>query len=176
MRERPKRVLLFRSGRHLTTALDAIERALPGAEVTVVATPPAEAAVEQAGIPETRRIIYDRTPFFNPLAFLTSSCYWRALAARPDHVAVLWNSPSGEGQSNVDHTAMLVAPGGFVAITPNGSLVLRHWLPLFLSEARRGMLSVFVGGAIGIVLYLPARAIQFSRQRQTAVNRLKDAA
>lgn len=163
MRERPERVLLFRSGRHLEVALEAIEAAWPGAAVTVVATPPAIAALDQAGVPADRRIIYARTPFFRPLAFLRSACYWQALRTRPDHVAVLWNGPSGTGQSNVDHTALLLSPLGFSAIAPNGAILHRRRLPLLTQELARAAASLAVSAVIGLFLYAPARAVRLFR-------------
>jgi hypothetical protein len=159
MRGRPERVLLFRSGRHLQTALDAIERTWPRALVTVVATPAAAPALDAAGIPPERRIIYDRTAFFEPIAFLRSASCWRALRSRPDKVAVLWNSPEGEGHSNVDYTALLLAPVGFSAITPDGSVIQRRWLPVYRSEARRAAVSLAVDALVGVLLSLPAQAI-----------------
>lgn len=163
MRERPERVLLFRSGRHLDVALEAIGDAWPGAVVSVVATPPAVVALDQAGIPKDRQIIYDRTPFFRPLAFLRSPCYWQALGTRPDQVVVLWNGPAGAGQSNVDHTALLISPLGFSAITPNGAILPRRRLPLLRRELARAAASLTVTAAIGLLLYAPARAMRLFR-------------
>jgi hypothetical protein len=163
MRARPKRVLLFRSGRHLQVALDAIDRRWPGALVTVVTSSSGLRLLDQAGVDQRRRIVYDRSSLFAARPFLMSGCFWRALAIRPDVVAVLWSAPDGHGHSNVDRTAMLIAPGGFVAITPDGSVLGRRWAPLLAREAVRCAASFAVDAAIALLLYVPARAARVLR-------------
>jgi hypothetical protein len=159
MSARPERVLLFRSGRHLHVAMEALRADAPDCEITVVATPAAIPVLDQLGIEAERRIIYNRTPFFRPWPFLNSGC-WRRVVGRFDRVCVLWNDPLGSGAGNVDHTAMLVAPSGFVAITPDGSLVTHRSLSIALRELRRGLASVGVALALGLLLFFPARLLR----------------
>src|SRR5882672_10933992 len=67
----PERVLLFRSGRHLRVAIDALRAGSPGCAITVVATPAAATVLDQIGIDAAHRIIYDRSPLFRPWLFIT---------------------------------------------------------------------------------------------------------
>ncbi len=160
MRKPPERVLLFRSGRHLRTALDALEAASPGCQVTVVATPPAVPLLDQMGIAADRRLIYERTPFFGAWPFLTSPAGAWVRRRRFDRVCVLWNDPNGTGQANVDRTAMLVSPRGFTAITADGSLIVRRTVPLLAREASRAAASLGVAALLGACLFLPARLLR----------------
>lgn len=160
----PERILLFRSGRHLQTALSALRTAFPGCEVAVVATPAALPALDAAGLDEAQRIIYDRTPFFRPLSFIASPAGRQARGRRFDRVAVLWNDPDGAGQANVDHTALLVAPRGFIAITPDGTLVTCRSTTLLGRELACAVRSLAVGAALTILLYAPARLVQAVRR------------
>lgn len=160
---RPDRVLLFRSGRHLGVALDAIRAASPGCDITVVATPGVLPLLEQAGLDEEHRILYDRTPFFQPLAFITSGAGVRALTGRFDRVCVLWNDPEGTGQANVDQTALLVKPSGFTAITADGTLLAHRTAPLVIRESRRAIASVALGAMLLVGLFLPARILRLVR-------------
>lgn len=156
MRARPERILLFRSGRHLQVAIEALRRAWPGCDITVVATPAAVAALEHAGVDEAHRILYDRTPFFQPWPFVSSGAGRRALRGGFDRVCVLWNAPDGAGQSNVDRTALAVSPRGFVAVTADGALLVRRTAPLLVREARRAVRSAGLAALLGIGVYLPA--------------------
>lgn len=157
MRARPERVLLFRSGRHLGVAIDALRRLAPGCEVTVVAMPSAIAALEAAGIGATHRIVYDGTPFFRPWPFARSGAWRQAVAGRFARVCVLWNDPDGVGQANVDYTALTVSPFGFTAITPDGTLVSRPTGANVRRAAIRAGLSVAVGAVLALALWTPAR-------------------
>jgi hypothetical protein len=163
MRRPPERILLFRSGRHLRVALDALAADSAGCEITVVATPAAAAALDQIGIDAAHRIIYDRTPFFRAWPFLTSAAAARAFAGRFDRVCVLWNDPDGSGQTNVDHTALVVSPRGFTAITADGALIVHQTGPLLVRELRRTVRSVGVATALGLCLFLPARLLRMFR-------------
>lgn len=156
MPARRERVLLFRSGRHLAVALDALRGVWPGCDITVVATPAAVPALDQAGIDTAHRILYDRTPFFQPWAFVSSSAGRRALTGRFDRVCVLWNAPDGAGQSNVDRTALAVSPRGFVAVTADGSVLVRRTAPLVIREARRAARSTGIAALLGIGVFAPA--------------------
>ncbi|MGE3176939.1 MAG: hypothetical protein AB7O32_05690 [Vicinamibacterales bacterium] len=160
MPRRPERILLFRSGRHLQVAIDALRSDAPGCAITVVATPPAVPLLKQAGIDEAHRLIYTETPFFRPFRFLFSRAGLRALAGRFDRVCVLWNDPDGSGHANVDQTALLVSPGGFTAITADGRLLPHRTAPLVAREGRRAIRSIAVGAALTLGLFLPARAVR----------------
>jgi hypothetical protein len=159
MRTPPERILLFRSGRHLQVALDALRADSPSCEVTVVATPAAAAVLDQVGIDAARRITYDRTPFFRPVPFITSAAGACALAGRFDRVCVLWNDPEGAGQANVDYTALTVAPFGFTAITADGTLIPRRSGANLRRELARAAASVAVAAVLGLCLFLPARVL-----------------
>lgn len=160
MSSQPERVLLFRSGRHLGTAIEALRLDSPNCDITVVATPAAVPVLEQQGIDASHRILYDRTPFFQPWSFITSAAGVRALSGRFDRVCVLWNDPDGAGQVNVDHTALAVSPFGFTAITADGSLIAHRTRAIVGREAKRALSSVGVALAIGLFLFLPARLLR----------------
>ena len=155
----PERILLFRSGRHLQTAIDALRAASPSCAITVVARSEAAAALDQAGIDPAHRLTYDRTPFFQPWSFITSPAGRRALAARFDRVCVLWNGPDGAGQANVDYTALMVSPLGYTAITPDGMLHRRRTAATLRREAGRAGRSLALGAFLGLTLFLPARLL-----------------
>jgi hypothetical protein len=163
MRRRPERILLFRSGRHLRVALDALGADSPGCDITIVATPAAASVLDQIGIDAAHRILYDRTPFFQPWPFLTSGAAARVFAGRFDRVCVLWNDPDGSGHTNVDHTALAVSPRGFTAITADGTLILHRTGPLLVREMGRAVRSIGVALALGLCLFLPARLVRIFR-------------
>ena len=123
---RPERILLLRSGRHLRVALEALQKTYPLCSVTVVATPGSEQAVEQAGVARGDYFIYDARPQFEPWALFRSGIALRAWWRGYDRVAVLWLDPDGTDRANVNRTALLLAPRGFDAITPNGILKRRR--------------------------------------------------
>jgi hypothetical protein len=156
----PERVLLFRSGRHLRVAIDALRADSPGCAITVVATPAAATILDQIGIDAAHRIIYDRSPLFRPWLFITSAAGARALTRRFDRVCVLWNDPDGCGQANVDQTALLVSPRGFTAITADGTLIVHKTWPLFVREITRAVRSIGVVVALGLCLFLPAHLLR----------------
>ena len=151
---RRERILLIRSGRHLAIACTALEALSAECEISVIGTPGSERAIEQAGIPVDRTYIYTRRTRFTPIAFITSATALR-VAGRFDRVAVLWNDPDGRGQSNVDRTAFALAPRGFIAIAPDGSIIERSWLPLVRFELKRTVTSLATAVVLG-ALYLPA--------------------
>lgn len=161
----PERILLFRSGRHLQVAIDALRAESPSCEVTVVATPAATAVLDQCGIEASQRITYDRTPFFRPIPFITSAAGVCALAGRFDRVCVLWNDPEGAGQANVDYTALTVAPFGFTAITADGTLIPRRSGANLRRELARAVASVAVAVVLGVCLFLPARVLAAGHAR-----------
>lgn len=160
MLRRPERILLFRSGRHLGVALAALSARSPACEVTVVTTPAGLVALDAASIPADRRIVYDRTPFFQPWPFLRSVGARHALWKRFDRVCVLWTHPSGVGHGNVDRTAMLVSPRGFTAITADGMLIERRTLSAVRHELVRASRSIVLLAGLGLLVWLPSHALR----------------
>lgn len=156
----PEHILLFRSGRHLRSALAALAAAAPGCEVTVVTTPAGAPALDEAGIPPERRVIYDRTPFFHPRPFLCSRAGARLLLQRFDRVCVLWTDPDGAGHANVDQTALAISPRGFTAITADGRLIVRRTWPVIRHALQRASRSVTLGALLALFVFLPARVLR----------------
>jgi hypothetical protein len=149
-----ERILLIRSGRHLAVACKALETLNPKCEISVLGTRGSERAIEQVGIPPERTYIYDRQPRLTPIAFVTSAT-GLGVIGRFDRVAVLWNDPDGRGQGNVDRTAFAISPRGFLAITPDGSVIERSWMPVVRFELKRTATSLATALVLG-ALYLPA--------------------
>lgn len=160
----PERILLFRSGRHLRTAMTALQAASPNCQITVVATPAGRSALDDADVPDDRRVIYDRTPLFQPLAFAASRAAARVLTQRYDRVCVLWNDPDGSGQANVDRTAMFVSPAGFTAITADGQLIERRTWPVVRREAARALRSVALVAGLALLVFVPAHLLRRCRK------------
>jgi hypothetical protein len=152
---RRKRILLLRSGRHLRVAMDALGQRFPGCRIGVVGTPGSQAAMVQAGIAPEDAFVYPATRF-QPLAFAFSRTALAARRWRYDQVAILWNDPDGAGQGNVDRTACAMGPRGYLAITPDGSLIERAAMPQVWTEVVRVLASAAVATALGMLLYLPA--------------------
>lgn len=158
----PERILLFRSGRHLGVALAALRRDSPGCDIAVVTTPAGVPALDEAGIPHDRRVIYDRAPAFQPVAFARSRAA-RVLWHRYDRVCVLWSTLDGAGHANVDRTALLVSPSGFTAVTADGQLVVRRTWPVVRREATRAVRSSALLVGLALLVFLPARALRAFR-------------
>ena len=72
------RILLFRSGRHLRVAMDALESYAPGCRIAVVGTPGSEGVMIQAGVPTEDCFVYAKRPRLQPLSFLFSATSLRA--------------------------------------------------------------------------------------------------
>jgi hypothetical protein len=159
----PRRILLLRSGRHLRVAMDALAVRYPGCHIGVVGTPGSQTALQQAGFAESDTFLHDR-PRFLPAAFFFSRTALAVRRWRYDHVAILWNDPDGKGQGNVDRTALAMSPDGYLAVTPDGSIVERALWPQLRTEALRILASVVVGAVLGVFLYAPALAMKFVRQ------------
>jgi hypothetical protein len=152
---RRKRILLLRSGRHLRVAMEALGQRFPGCQIGVVGTSGSQTAMTQAGIAPEDGFIYPATRF-QPLAFAFSRTAFAVRRWRYDHVAILWNDPEGAGQGNVDRTACAISRRGYLAITPDGSLVERAVMPQVWTEVVRALASAAVAMALGVFLYLPA--------------------
>jgi len=151
----PKRILLLRSGRHLRVAMDSLTARFPGCRVAVVGTPGSEAAISMTDVRPGDAFIY-RAPRMQPFAFLFSPTALAVWRWRYDHVAILWNDPDGTGSGNVDRTACVLSPRGYLAITPDGTIVERSAWPQVRREVVRLGASAAVGAALGLLLYLPA--------------------
>jgi hypothetical protein len=52
-----------------------------------------------------------------------------------------------------------MSPRGFLAITPDGTIVERSPWPQLHTELRRAVASIGVGAALGALLYLPAAVL-----------------
>ena len=156
----PERILLFRSGRHLARALRVLADVSPGCDVTVVTTPAGLPALDEAGVPPERRILYDRTPFFHPWPFLRSSAGARLLLQRFDRVCVLWTDPDGAEHANVDQTALAISPRGFTAITADGRFIERQTWSVVRRELSRACRSLGLAALLGIFVFLPARLLR----------------
>lgn len=163
MQRPPERILLFRSGRHIGTALTRLQAVYPGCDITVVTTPAAEAALDAFGIDRDHRIIFDRAQFFSPWTFFASPAGAEARRREFDRVCVLWHDHDGTGQSNADRTALTVWPFGFTAITPDG-VFHDQWPGMTVArEAVRAAASIAIGAAIVALLFIPARLVRTIR-------------
>jgi len=153
-------VVLLRSGRHLRVAVETLTNIFPGRRLLVVSQPGTETILDQLGIEEGQRIIYGARRFFSPLAFACSAAGRRLRREGIGDVAVLWNDPEGMGQSNVNRTALLLSPKGFLAIAPDGS-VHRQWTVAVLGrETRRILWSTGAWILIQVFLLLPAALLR----------------
>jgi hypothetical protein len=169
---RRDRILLMRSGRHLGIALDALRARFPDCEVGVVGTPGSEAAVAQAGIAPADYFLYP-APRVQPVAFRLSATACAARRWGYDRVAILWNDPAGTGQGNVDRTAMIMSPAGYLAITPDGTVLERSSWRLAARESLRAVASLSIGAALGCLLFGPARAGLYLRNVASGFNRTR---
>lgn len=157
MQKQPERILLFRSGRHLGAALTRLQAVYPGCEITVVTTPAAESVLNANGVDRDHRILFDRGQFFSPGRFFISDAWAEVRQRDFDLVCVLWHDPEGTGQSNVDRTALLVSPLGFIAITPDGGFIHQWPGAAILRESIRAAASIGLAAAIFTLLFVPAK-------------------
>ena len=168
---RPERIALVRSGRHLQVALDVLRRRYPACHITVIATPGTDAARIQAGIDERDWIVYDADARFDAWPMLTSGVAARVWALRCDHVAVLWQDPTGGDRANVDRTAMVLSPSGFVAIAPDGTVIERRRIDTIRRQAASALASIATAAVLGVALYGPAAIAGFFRGRRSVESR-----
>jgi hypothetical protein len=153
---RPERIVLLRSGRHLQVALSALRDAFPGSAVTVVATTGTRETVEAAGVAPEDCVMYEGRARFHPAGLCATGVAWTLWRRGYDRVAVLWVDPDGSDRSNVDRTALLLAPFGFTGITPDGRLYERRTVALLGRELRRAIVSVALSAGLALVGYGPA--------------------
>lgn len=156
---RPERILVLRSGRHLQVALRSLRERFPACHIGVVGTPGSRPAIEQAGIAPQDAFTCE-APRFRPFSFLFSRTTRAARQWRYDGVAILWNDPEGTGQGNVDRTACLLSPRGYLAITPDGTIVERAVMPQVRRELLRVVASAGTVAALAVLLYVPAVALR----------------
>jgi hypothetical protein len=162
----PERIVLLRSGRHLQVALDVLRRMFPGCHVTVIATPGTESARIQAGIAVDDWLTYDAHTQFEAWPMLTSDLPGRVWERGYDQVAVLWQDPEGSDRANVDRAASVLSPRGFIAITPDGTVVQRRTAMFLARELGNLVRSVATAAALGLALFLPALLTSLVRGRR----------
>ncbi|MEW6320991.1 MAG: hypothetical protein AB1635_07870 [Acidobacteriota bacterium] len=168
MSRRPERIVLLRSGRHLSVALGALGARWPGCHVTVVATAGTEAAVEAAGVARADTLVYEGRPRFEPGGLLATGIAWRLWRRGYDRVAVLWLDPYGSDRSNVDRSALLLSPRGFAAVTPDGRLFERRTTATIRREAGRAARSLAVAAGLALFAYAPAAIVRAYRRLRAA--------
>jgi hypothetical protein len=158
-----ERVLLIRSARHLRVAMDALERRYPGCAIGVIGTPGSEHAAAQAGVGPADYFYYPGSRI-RPVALLASKAARSARSWGFTRVAILWQDPDGTGQGNVNRTALALSPFGFLAITPDGTIIERSTWRQARTECARAAASLVVGTALGALLYGPARIAFYIRK------------
>jgi hypothetical protein len=82
-----------------------------------------------------------------------------------DKVAVLWADPEGKGYANVSRTALLFSIRGFLAVTPDGSVIHQDSWHALKREIQRAACSITVFGFLQIFLYLPAAFLRLFVKR-----------
>ena len=159
-----KTIVLFRSGRHIQAAAKALRSQYSGCRLLVVTQPGTEQILDQLKIGAEDRYVYGATRFFSPFRFAFSAAGRRLRSRSFDRVAVLWNDPQGTGSINVNRTALLLAPKGFLAVTPGGSVIEQDTWISVRREAIRTICSL--GALVGILLALiiPAAFLRFVKR------------
>ena len=152
-------ILLLRSARHLLTAVRALQARYPGDRITIASQTGTEEILDLLDVPARQRIL---VPWrrFTSTALLRTREGRQLLGRHFDEVAVLWLGPDGAGYSNVNRAALLLAPGGFLAITPAGDVVRQTPRRVLASEARYAARSVAAALPIGALLLAPARLLR----------------
>jgi hypothetical protein len=143
--------------------MDALIARFPGCRIGVVGTPGSEAALATADVRPGDAFIY-RAARIQPFAFLFSPTALAVWRWKYDHVAILLNDPDGTGSGNVDRTACALSPRGYLAITPDGTIVERSPWPQLRREVVRVAASTAVGAALGVLLYIPATVVSAFRR------------
>lgn len=159
------KVALLRSGRHLHVGVRTLRGRWPDCRLMVVSQPGAESVLDELGIPQEDRFIYSRKKIFTPLSVALSPVGVRLRSLGFDRVAVLWNDPDGKGHENVSRTALLLSPRGFLAITPDGSVVEQDIWHLLKRETQRAFCSIAAFCVIQLFLCLPAALLRLCVRR-----------
>ena len=148
-------ILLLRSGRHVRLAIESLRERYPGARVVVVGQPASVPSLDLSGVSAEDRIIYDGG-VFRPWQFYRSAAGSAARRLACTRVAVLWYDPDGVGQGNVNRTALLLSPRGYLAVAPDGAIVERHPHQALWRQAARAVCSAAALVALGALLFVPA--------------------
>jgi hypothetical protein len=152
---RQRRILVLRSGRHLDVAVHALAARYPGCHVGVVGTAGSAAALAQAGIAPEDSFLYP-APRFQSLGFPLSSAARAARKWRYDEVAILWSDAQGSGQGNVNRMALTLSLRGYLAVTPDGTVLHRPLWSQVRAECVRIVTSAVVAvRVVAVVLYAP---------------------
>jgi hypothetical protein len=151
-RQPAEKILLIRSGRHLRVALEALRAWSPGCEVGVIGTAGSEGPIATAGIPPYDAFIYTKRARLQPISFFFSLTALRARHWGYDRIAILWNDP-----------ALAMSPRGYLAITPDGTIVERSLGPQLRTECLRVVMSLGTAAILGALLYVPAAITSFVR-------------
>jgi hypothetical protein len=160
-----KNIVLLRSGRHIHVAARSIRDLWPGCRLLVVSQPGTELVLDELGVLPEDRFIYSKKKVFSPVSFALSSACRRLRSRNFDEVAVLWGDPEGKGYSNVSRTALLLSISGFLAITPDGSVIRQETWHTLKKEFQRAAYSIAVFGFLQIFLYLPAAFLRLFVKR-----------
>ncbi len=160
-----KDIVLLRSGRHIHVAAHRLRDLWPGCRLMVVTQPGTEPILDELGILPEDRFIYDRNKFFSPVSLALSPAGRRLRSRTFDEVAVLWTDPEGKGHSNVNFTALLLSPGGFAAITPDGSVIHQQTWRTLKRETQRAVYSMAVFGFLQLFIYIPAAFLRLFIKR-----------
>jgi hypothetical protein len=159
-----KTIVLFRSGRHIQAAAKALRSQYSGCRLVVVTQPGTGQILDQLEIGAEDRYIYGATKFFSPFRFAFSAAGRRLRSRSFDRIAVLWNDPQGTGSINVNRTALLLAPKGFLAVTPGGSIIEQDTWIYARREAVRTIYSVGALLVILLMLILPAALLRLVKR------------
>jgi hypothetical protein len=149
-------ILLIRSGRHLHSALLALRASFPDARITVVSNDGSHDVLDRLGIDARDRVV-GRWSHVSASAFLADPVGRGLWSRRAERVAVLWTDPGGSGYGNVTRAALALAPSGFLAITPDGTICEQSGLRCLTREALNGLLSLLTQVAAFALFTVPAR-------------------
>ena len=154
-----REILLLRSARHLFTAVRVLRTRFPESRITVASQTGTDELLDLLDIPADQRVLGPWRQF-TPTALLRTAVGRALRRRRFDEVAVLWLDPDGRGYGNVNRAALLLAPGGFLAITPTGDLIRQTPRRVLTAEARVAARSMAAAILIGALLVVPARLMR----------------
>lgn len=148
-------ILLFRSARHLHTALQALRRTFPDARITVVSNAGSEDVLDRAGVGDASRVVGEWT-HLSPRVLLGTEAGRSLWRRRRDLVAVLWLDQDGRGYGNVARAALCLSPRGFLVITPDGALTWHAGLRGLAREAGAAARSLVATVLVHALITIPA--------------------
>jgi hypothetical protein len=120
--------------------------------------------LDRLGIDGSQRIIYRTRKFLSPFTFFFSEAGRRLRQEGFVEVAVLWNDQEGLGQANVNRTALLLSPKGFLAVSPDGMIHRQRTLATLEHEARRTIYSMGALVLIFVSLRIPAALLRLFKR------------